>query len=649
MPSGIGIAGNALLAAVLVLCGCAAVFSLPLLLSNRQGCLKLFFAARRAMFAAIALCAAVLMLLAVAFLTNDFSIAAVAQYSCRSLGFFYKLSAVWAGSAGSLLLWSTALFVMFGIRLSKVAPDQPRFAAGVLFIGAAVCLVFTAIVIFVERPFVFSAVKIDDGAGLNPLLQNFWNIIHPPLLFVGYSALLIPFVLSCVYVLVGKTNRIDIYPVLRRWLLLGLCFLTLGIVTGARWSYLELGWGGYWAWDPVENASLLPWLTALAAVHCLAGVRFSDGFKFWTIVLAPVPFILSLLATFITRSGILASVHSFGESAISYPLLAFIACCFVLWLICVVRAARTYPFGIVQDTTALLSKTHILVWAVVVFVFTAVIIGAATLWPAFAGLHWPTALTEAFYDKIAAAAGILSAFLIALAALAGIRKRPGFLLKISVCSTAGVTVLAVMYALSTQPFVLCLACAICAFGLPAVFNEALYRIKARFRLGAVLCHIGLLLLVVTAGFSSGQNGIQLPLRGQKPAQVGQYQLTYQSFEHQLKNGVTQAGPRIVLNNKAFSRTLWPHTNIYGDGQKTSEPAVCIALFEDIYVLFDGVGPEGAMWVTVMLNPLMLWLWVAFALIAGGSAVALVENRGKNRRGGLNCPVEPLGPENSSHL
>jgi len=438
MPSGIGIAGNALLGAVLVLCGFAAVFSLPVLVSDRHACLKLFFAAKRAMFAAVALCVAVLILLAVAFLTNDFSIAAVAQYSSRSLGFFYKLSALWAGSAGSLLLWSTALFVVFGLCLAKTAAELHKFNAGVLLVGAAICLVFTAILIFVERPFAFSAMKIDDGVGLNPLLQNFWNIIHPPLLFVGYSALLIPFVFSCVYALVGKTSQIDIYPVLRRWLLLGLCFLTLGIVTGARWSYLELGWGGYWAWDPVENASLLPWLMVLAALHCRVGIRFSDGFRFWTIVLAPVPFILSLVATFITRSGILASVHAFGESAISYPLLVFISCCFVLWLICVARAAKTCPFGIVKPTTALLSKTHILAWAVVVFISTAVIIGAATLWPVVAALHQPTALTRAFYDKIAAAAGILSAFLIGLAALAGIRKRPGFPLRILACTTTGV-------------------------------------------------------------------------------------------------------------------------------------------------------------------------------------------------------------------
>ncbi len=289
---------------------------------------KVFSWARRAELTAAGLSVVVLILFTAAFLTDDFSIAVVGQYSSAGLPFFYKLSAVWAGSAGSLLLWTVGVLLLFALWLLSSETADLKFDAAALSIGAGLCCGFSALLIFVAKPFASCPVTIDDGAGLNPLLQNFWMIVHPPLLFVGYSAFLVPFVIVSASVFAGRAVDFASSRQLRRWLLFGICFLSLGIATVARWSYVELGWGGYWAWDPVENASLLPWLLAVAALHSLAGMRVANKFKLWIVVLSPVPFILCLVATFITRSGILASVHSFDQSIMFSALLAFIACSF---------------------------------------------------------------------------------------------------------------------------------------------------------------------------------------------------------------------------------------------------------------------------------------------------------------------------------
>ena len=228
--------GKGLLAAIFLLCSFAAAFGLAALKLEIEP-RKVLFWAKTALLIAAGLSVVVLVLLIVAFLTDDFSIAVVGQYSSTELPFFYKLSALWAGSAGSLLLWSTGVFVLFGLWLVKAETDGLRFDATALSIGAGVCLGFSALCIFVAKPFAGSPVTIDDGMGLNPLLQNFWMVVHPPLLFIGYSAFLIPFVVVLAGVFVPHQLSLGsrLIGAGRRWMLLGICFLSLGIATGARW------------------------------------------------------------------------------------------------------------------------------------------------------------------------------------------------------------------------------------------------------------------------------------------------------------------------------------------------------------------------------------------------------------------------------
>ena len=629
----IGFWGKGLPAAVLLLCGLVVCFGLVALKLQAERGRKVLLQARRVMFAAVGFVVIALLLLTAAFLTDDFSVAAVAAYSSAGLGFFYKLSAVWAGSAGSLLLWSAMVFVMFGLWLAKMDTDDTRFSAIALAVGAGVCGGFTALLVFVSKPFEGCPVTVDDGVGLNPLLQNFWNIVHPPLLFIGYSAFLIPFVIVLAAVFAGRLKEGVIYRSLRRWLLVGICFLSLGIVTGARWSYLELGWGGYWGWDAVENASLLPWLVGVAALHSLVAVRFGGRFKLWTVVLAPVPFILCLVATFITRSGILASVHSFGDNVMFSALLVFIGCCVLLWAACSIRAFKSISVSGFGQRVGGLDKSEILFWTNVIFIVTAVVIGVATFWPIIwrvvRGLGSSVMLSRAFYDMVSSMAGILLSLLVGLAALEGMKRHSGFVLKILVCYAAGLICFGLVYN-SGQQALMCLVCGVCGFSFAAILIKLEFTLKAGGRIGGTISHFGLLLLVVAAGLSSNERNLQAKVGKGEEIGLGKYTIVYDSFKHKLSGGVTMTGPEIIVRKQGMAKRLWPHSNLYPNGQNTSEVAVHTTLVEDVYIAFDGVVEDGSVLITAKLKPLMLWLWLAFALIAAGPAVALLEGRVKNR-------------------
>ena len=635
--------GEALLAAVFLLCGLVVCLSLAALklvtgssgsYSQIETARKVFIRARTAMLIAAGLFVVAFGLLIIAFLTDDFSVAAVARYSSAGLPFFYKLSAVWAGSGGSLLLWSVGVFVLFGLWLAKTEADEIRFDAVALAIGAGICLGFSALLVFVVKPFAGSPVTVDDGAGLNPLLQNFWMIIHPPLLFIGYSAFLVPFVIALAGVFAGRTAAPNFYNQLRHWLLFGVCFMGPGIVTGARWSYLELGWGGYWAWDPVENASLLPWLLAIAALHSIVGIRIASKFRRWAVVLAPVPFILCLVATFITRSGILQSVHAFGQNPMFWALLAFLGCCFLLWALCIVRAVRTVSV-VSQSRVSVfeLEKSNILFWATIIFISTAVVIGAGTFWPiasqVFTGSDSPITLTRVFYDRVVSVAGILLAFIVGFNILLDFQKFGGFRLQLWSCCAVGLLCFGFVSRLPGVTLLQSLACGICAFSFVAVLIKLWFRLKFRGRIGGDIAHLGLLVLVVAAGFSSNEETALAQLSKGEKISLGGYTILYDSFEHKLLAGVTKVGPEIIVTKKGLTKKLWPHNNLYPNGQSTSEVAVHTGLLKDIYISFDGAAEDlGSVVITAKLKPLMLWLWLAALFIVGGSALAMLEGKSK---------------------
>lgn len=648
--------GKSLVIAVFLLCTFSTVIGLAacLIMSRVEKAGTVLFWARRLMFIAAALSVVVLILLMVAFLTDDFSIAAVAQYSSTKLPFYYKISAVWAGSAGSLLLWWVFVLVVFALWQSRLVGIQnsreaPAFQAVALSVGSGICLGFSALLVFIAKPFASVEFSIDEGMGLNPLLQNFWMVIHPPILFIGYSAFLVPFVATLAYVLSNRENSplgSGIYRTIRRWLLFGICFLSAGIVTGARWSYVELGWGGYWAHDPVENASILPWFVAVAALHSIAGMRVADKFRLWAIVLAPVPFILCLVGTFITRSGILSSLHSFDQSVMSSALLVFISCCLLLWFAGSIRAffVPAYKKATLPKGQFYLDKSEILLWTNIVLILAAAVIGIATFWPVISRVVGSSRLsftpTAVFYNRVFTILGIILVFLLGLVSLSDLpRGRSSFRI-IVLLSCIGLLCFGCVLVISGQ-LAISLALGICAFSYSSILVKLLLGLKPKGTVASRIAHLGLLLLVIAVGFSWNEQSVQAQLtKGEKITLAG-FEFVYDSFEHKVDGEVTCVGPQIVVKKKGLQKSLWPHSSIYpgirDEARSTSEVAVHTGLIEDVYVSFDGVSPDGGVVITAKIKPFMLWLWLACALVIFGIAIAAFGGKRNHLRSPISDP------------
>ena len=257
-----------------------------------------------------------------ALLTRDFGLAYVAQYTSRSLSTFYTLGAFWAGQAGSLLLWAWVLSLCGALVVAQRRRHLPALMPWVVTVLAGILLFFLMLVAFYADPFARLAVAPPDGQGLNPLLQNYGQWIHPLTLYLGYVGFSVPFAFAIAALITGELGDGWLLDV-RRWTLWSWILLTAGILLGARWAYVELGWGGYWAWDPVENASLLPWLTATIFLHSAAAQERRGVMKTWNVALLPATFALCVFGTFLTRSGVVSSVHAFAESTMGPMLLGF--------------------------------------------------------------------------------------------------------------------------------------------------------------------------------------------------------------------------------------------------------------------------------------------------------------------------------------
>jgi cytochrome c-type biogenesis protein CcmF len=280
---------------------------------------------RRAIYCLAGLCVTAFVILEAAFLRSDFSFALVSEGSSTDTPTFYKVTALWATQDGSLLLWATllSLFATASLFLTRRAlRDIAPWATAVLGVIAAF---FLFLMLGWENPFDTLAAPPQEGAGLNPLLRHPAMMIHPPMLYTGYVGFSVPFAFA-IGALIARRTGADWIRATRRFALIAWTFLGTGIMLGALWSYTELGWGGYWAWDPVENASLMPWLVGTAFLHSIMVQEKRGMLKVWNASLICATFALALLGTFLVRSGILNSIHAFGASTIGVQMLVFIAC-----------------------------------------------------------------------------------------------------------------------------------------------------------------------------------------------------------------------------------------------------------------------------------------------------------------------------------
>jgi cytochrome c-type biogenesis protein CcmF len=409
--------GTGVLYAILV----AAAYTFAVSLAAGRGRPRLLSASRLGAYATSGLVLFGVLLLAYAFLTHDFRIRYVSRYSDRSMSTTYLLTSLWGGQDGSLLWWSLLLSVYTS---AVVAWLKGRYRELQPFVIATLMVIigfFAILMLFSANPFETNiAGSRPDGEGLNPLLQNYWMIIHPPALYTGFVGCAVPFAFCIAALATGRLDNEWIVAT-RKWMLFGFLFLSIGNVLGMRWAYEELGWGGYWAWDPVENAACLPWFTAAAYVHSTMIQERRNMLKVWNVFLICLTFFLTIFGTFLTRSGIIASVHSFAQSDIGTYFLYFMGVIagasagLIVWRLPQLRAkgeietvASREAMFVVNNWALLGAMTFILV---------------ATMFPKLSEL-WGETVTVGppFFNRWLAPIGLTIFMLMGLAPLFGWRK-----------------------------------------------------------------------------------------------------------------------------------------------------------------------------------------------------------------------------------
>jgi len=364
---------------------------------------------RRILLGGTLLLSLAVILLLVALATNQFQIKAVAQYSSRDLPFYLKITAIWAGQEGSLLLWAFLQTLFASIIAAQIKQGKKHLHGWSVVILTFIAAFFIGMTLFFSNPFqTISPIPL-DGQGMNPLLRHPGMIFHPPVLYIGYVGLSVPFAYAISALLVGEVTG-WIKPV-RRWLLISWIALGLGIFLGARWAYDVLGWGGYWGWDPVENAGLMPWLTATALLHGLGMQARGKGFKVWNVSLAVLSFGLVLFGTFTTRSGLIESVHAFSISGSGPFYLVMIGLVMIGSLILMIL--RRESFGELIYPEKIFSREGAFFFTLLLITLITLSILLGTLLPAMTGGRFsaPPAWFNQVVGPQLAAIGVVNGYL----------------------------------------------------------------------------------------------------------------------------------------------------------------------------------------------------------------------------------------------
>lgn len=615
---------------------------------------RLASTARRAGIAGFFAVSASALVLVWAAFTNNFSIAYVLEHSNRALPLAYKFAALWSGQEGSLLLWAWLLGAYTALlRLRhRTSPQLYAYAGTIL---AAIQVFFLAVLNFAVRPFALTLGPLpDDGFGLNPLLQYWEMVIHPPLLYLGYVGFAIPFAFALAALLMRSADPAWL-RIVRTWTLVTWLFLTAGIFLGMHWAYAVLGWGGYWGWDPVENSSFMPWLTGTAFLHSVIMQEKKGMMKGWNLWLIFSTFLLTLLGTMLTRAGVVSSVHAFAKSSIGNWFVAFMGIVFVVCLFAYLsRRSLLKPDHAFQS---LLSRESSFLFNNLVLLAACLVIFWGTLFPVFSEYLRGSKITvgPAFYNSFVVPIGLFLLFLAGIAPLlpwrsASLRSlRHNFLLPcLALWITVALCLLCGLRIHERGGFYALVAFALAAAVLTAIAGEflrgahliarqtgsnffaALWILARRNtrRYGGYIVHIGVLLTFVGLAGAAFNQTVEKELSLHDQMQLGPYTLQCTGFTQDANdNYQTEYALLDVSRNGKFQFQLAPELRIYlASQQPQSMVAIHSALFWDLYAVYEGVNPDtGHPILKAYLNPLVGWLWSGLLIMVLGTLLALLPN------------------------
>ncbi|MDX1613068.1 MAG: heme lyase CcmF/NrfE family subunit [Candidatus Promineifilaceae bacterium] len=636
-------------AAVLIAFGAALYAAISAYYGGRSDKPRWVESARNATLITFPLIGLASLLLIFLLLTDNFAVEYVWRVSSREMPTYLKVTALWGGQAGSLLFWNLLLAGFTAAAMARKWDHQRDIMPYVIFVGSLTQIFFLGLVAFVENPFATMPVAQPDGNGLNPLLRHPGMIIHPPMLYLGFTGFTIPFTFALGALMANRLDDSWIRTT-RRWTLTAWLFLSLGLVLGGRWAYDVLGWGGYWAWDPVENASLMPWLAGTAFLHSVMIQEKRNMFKAWNMFLVILTYLLVVIGTFIVRSGVISSVHSFAQSAVGPLFFGFTALMLVFSAYWVTK--RREELRTPNQLSSLLSREAAFLLNNFIILSILAVTFLGTTFPILSELFTGQKVTVGapFYEKVN---GPLFGALLLLMGIAPLtmwyRTSLRHLRKLMIWPTvAGLVVDVLLFVfLDVTSWVALLGFWIATFSTVLTIMEFVRAMNARVRskgespwvallalinrnrrrYGGYIIHLGV--LVMAFGIISNelyQQETQIRLSSGEAVELGDYTLVFGGVERFPGPDdllITEATADIFKGDR-FVGTLNPRTELYTrTGQPMTIPDARSTFAEDFYVLlvnWEGTSSDAATF-RLYLNPLINWVWAGSFIFILGTLVA----------------------------
>ena len=617
---------------------------------TRRGAPDFIVSARHAIWAMCAMVTIAVVNLWIGLLRSDFSLEYVASYSSTTLPTIYKFTSLWGGQQGSLLFWTWLLTIFTSIAAFQNRRRNPDTAPWALAVMATVAIFFLGMLNFVTRPFDLLAQVPAQGTDLNPLLQNYWMAIHPPSLYTGYVSSTVPFAFGAAALITGKLDDSWIRST-RRWAIFSWFFLTLGNMFGARWAYEVLGWGGYWAWDPVENAAFMPWLVMTAYLHSVMIQERKDMLKVWNLALIGLAFALTIFGTFITRSGVISSVHSFTQSGLGPYFLTFLIVialsytALLIWRAGDLRSPAEFESYLSREAAFLFNNLVLVGIAFAVF--------WGTIFPVLSEWVRGVKITVGppFFNRVNGPLALSLVFLMGVGPLIAWRRTSTDRLARSFAAPVMLGIATGLIAVSSglREWYALVAFSLAAFVLGTIIVEfrrgvgarrhmvketpakALVNLVAKNnrRYGGYIIHIGVLAAFVgIVGSSFFRAEVKKSVTQGSSFTIGSFTLKYLGLSEQDNAHLEQAVARIqVLRGGREVAVMTPAKLFY---KRQQQPATKVAIrstpFADLYIVLAGLDDNGSSATfEVFLTPLVFWLWAGGLLMAIGTVVVMWPN------------------------
>ena len=588
---------------------------------------------RRAFYAAAALVVGASVVLEAALLTHDFSLAYVANHTDLATPAPLVAAAFYGGQEGSLLYWTLVLGLLGSASLLASASLGARLAAYAAGVLASIASFFLVVLVLVASPFELLFVTPPDGLGLNPVLRDGGMLIHPPVVLAGFASFAIPFSFAAAALLANRADAGWIAHT-RRYALVAWSLQSAGLLLGMWWAYHVLGWGGYWGWDPVENVALMPWLATTAYLHSSQVQERRGRLRAWNFGLVILAFLLVVFGTFIVRSGVVPSVHTFAISAIGPWFFAFLGVCLVFAV--VLLGLRAGGLKSVGRPAAAVSREGAFVLQNMLLIGVVAVVLWGTILPLVSGLLGQERVVgESYYDRAAGPLFVLVLVIMGAGPLLPWRRAGKTSLRAlrwPLAAAALTAALLLIAGVRSVPALLAIPAALAAavtclveFGRAIAKGRLAYIFSRRRRYGAYLAHIGLVVVVVGVAASHfWQQERDVTLTPGQQVSIGGYQLTYAGMEQRQLADHSELVAAMTLGD----RTLEPARATYAGlgGQSLTHVAISTTATADVYVIFAGANSDGSASFRILVNPLVSWIWAGGIVIILGVVLGNVGQR-----------------------